>query len=873
MAYENIEINHANFCISPIGGVFATIDYTNDDLLFYNDTGGTFGHSYDIPTGVSEIKSIEYTGPRYTGLSQAQLGTNLQFFSLEKTSATECVIKEWRLNESGSTLDLENSITKTTGGSYYFDCCDMAVEYYVTSFNGGTPSGVGYIAPSSIDNMEIGDKLLLGPSTDADPPINLHAMEWVEITAISGSTVYINNITFSGTDAPFYEYASGNSITFTKAIYLFSDIGAGNDSNGGIYKLHPYTGAVLDTDNSGIYHSNSYPSTWSAAAWSLDYDAIGFVRGSNLLYTNPNDNYELIRSHALTNIQSDDATLFEIYDLIFDAGNIYRLQLKTTRRDNYGVKTTSPWDYYNFQFDTISPYTLSVDITPESRAVVQHGGSITLNAVVRDQFGVGLLGKNVTFSSEETGGSFFPDPDRTTNSSGMATVTYTTDSYNYLTVTEDYEYIEISARADGSVEGITGSAYIWDDLEIILHKRFQFQRDLIRQISEEFSSTLRLNQIDDEFESTVKARVLTKFQFPGGHWTGVSPPSDTTTSIIQLEEFESDDFIQQIDDPFENEVHLNQLKDKTNTLQISQPFVSRHLTGGHIDTATIDQFVFVVDAIPAMFSEKNPVNTDIYLRVRPFGFDLDQNTVVFKVREVSYAGDTGYVDVTTASGMTIATFDAGGGLLGLDITYDPPVNFHYNAVVYVHLEVYDGAPTPNIIVLDYWFKVIPDFRAPYIDNESPAREEEDVSLSTNISFDLFDAEIGVDISTLEFYVNGRIKTPIYSEISGGYHISYDTPEDFFYGETVEIIVKVRDTSGNQLYDTWRFYCIGSTGPWIDPASFYPKACEEGIRRKTDYVSANVYAVDGTGVNADSIFMHVGGKDRNVKIIPIIYRIR
>jgi len=57
----------------------------------------------------------------------------------------------------------------------------------------------------------------------------------------------------------------------------------------------------------------------------------------------------------------------------------------------------------------------------------------------------------------------------------------------------------------------------------------------------------------------------------------------------------------------------------------------------------------------------------------------------------------------------VSTFDAGGGLLGLDILYNPAQNlgldilynpaqnFHNNAIIYVSIEVYDTAPAPNIL--------------------------------------------------------------------------------------------------------------------------------------------------------------------------------
>jgi len=364
---------------------------------------------------------------------------------------------------------------------------------------------------------------------------------------------------------------------------------------------------------------------------------------------------------------------------------------------------------------------------------------------------------------------------------------------------------------------------------------------------------------------------LSKFQFPGGSWKGSQPPTDYAATIRQLEEFEAEKYICQLE-KVDVETSIFQDKERSNDLQVSQTFISRHLTSGHKDNVNINQFRFIEDAIPAFWSEKNPVNTNIWIRLRPFAFDLDQTTLIFRVREISYAGDTGYIDVT--SSCVVSTFDAGGGLDGLDILYNPAQNFHHNGVVYVDIEVYDKAATPNIILVDYWFKIIPDYKAPYITNESPAREEEDVTVDTNISFDILDAGVGVNIDTLEFYINNRRIDHTVSVISGGYHVSYDPSRDFYYGQTVEITVKIEDASDyqNVLYDMWRFYITGSTGPWFDRGSFYPKACARGVYRKLTGISFNVYGINDTGVDRESILVTIGGKYREVTTTPIIYTI-
>ena len=700
---------------------------------------------------------------------------------------------------------------------------------------------------------------------------------------MSGGWVYIDSITSSGTTAPIYEYADEDDITYSKYIYLFSDIGQNNDSTkGSLYKLDVKDGSIVEVQNSGLYGGVR------ASAWSLDYDAIGIIKGNNLLYVDPNNNYYVTKSQTATNVEDNDVTIIPVYDLIFDNNSIYRLQQKVTFRDNDGGKATTTWATYNYHQDTIVPYTLSIAPSIEPDGIVMNNGTITITVVVRDQFGVGLSAKDVYFTKTgDTGGVFDPIGGQVvTNSSGVATIEYQTDYYDPTGSDTDTEEVVIKAKTDGgsSYLGAAGSGYsgwIWDEIEFVLWRKFTTSIENITQKptlsgvwpteGSDLYSQIYLEQLED-IEADIYLKGLSKFQFPGGHWILTGAPNDPTAAVIQLEEFESEGYLLQLDDEIENIIPLIQDKQAENDLQISQTYTSRHVLTQNKDSVQINQFKFIEDAIPPFWSEKNPVDTNIWIRLRPYGFSLDQSTLVFKVREVSFAGDTGYIDVTSLC--AISTFDAGGGLLGLDITYNPAQDFHHQGMVFVDIEVYDQAPTPNIIITDYWFKIIPDYKAPYILNENPGREEEDVALNTNIEFDVLDAGVGVDITSLEFFVNNRIKTPTVSGISGGYHVSYDPSEDFFYGETVEITVKIRDASAykNILYDMWRFYCIGSTGPWIDRSSIYPKSCSEGVYRKQTGIYVNMYAIDDTGLDRESILIEIGGKERNVTITPIIYRI-
>lgn len=873
MSYENVKFAKSNFCLFPRPDEFGSINHTTSQFLI-RDSDPTPPADplriYALSSGVSEIVSMEYVGPRDLVLNYNQLGDKLPIFTLEHISADNCLIKKWYIDEVGvSELTLHQTISLTSSGSYRFNCYAMAVENYEIEFAAATTTGTGFIQVSSVSGIDIGDVLLLGPSGDVD---NLYAFEHVTVTGVVGSNVYITT-SVSGAIAPTNEYASGDLITFCKDIYLFSDTGQNGDtSKGSIYKIHSVSGTVLSVEDSGIYAGVR------AAAWSRDYEAPGFIPsdGVNLLYLNKST-HQIQRSQVMTNFYPDGCEVFPVYELIFDNGSIYRLQANTIRFDNGGGYSLGSWSDYNYQSDSISPYTRSVEINPHPAGVIRNDGILTFTGIVRDQFGIALGGKNIKFTvNDVTLGDFSPiSGETTTDADGEFSMIFDFDYFWPTDPDDDVVDALFKVRSDGSSVTSYGSVYVFDEFTASFRKRFRIEAGNVLDNEDGFIKQLPLDIDMFTFVTQISGvqswRALTqwlKFQFPGGHWQGTNPPiTDLIAKVRQFKTLDSNFWLDQISSNFDSDASLDQFKEKTDTGQISQLYVSRHVTSGHKDTVVINQFKFVDEINPDMWSEKNPVDTDIYIKLRPFAFDLNQSTLVFKVREVWYGGDTGYVDVTSSCVVEYNPLDG-----TIRVTYNPPVNFHHKAIVYVSIEVYDTAPTPNIILTDYWFKIIADYRAPYIENESPASEEEEVPVSTDISFDVFDAGEGVDISSLSMYVNNRLVNPTVSVISGGYHILYDPPKDFYYGESVSIAVTVYDIGENLLYDSWKFYCAGSTGPWIDRDSFYPRNCSKGVYRKITGLSVNVYAVDETGVDSDSILVTIGGKNRDVTITPIVYRI-
>ncbi len=861
MAYKNIQFNYDNFCIAPLINTYASIDTTNSTaMLQIRNSSGVVQQNFSLSPTIAQYTSVQalnYTGPRNINAYPS----GLPFFTMEKVSSTQCVIKRWKLNTDYNRLDLAQTLTFTSDSTYSYNCNAMAVEYYTTSFNQATATGTGYIKIENTfaDKIDAGTILYLGPSTDST---YLGAFEEVEVTSTSGVYTYI---TSTGNTPPLNQYNAGDPITFYKDLFLFSDSSTTTTDKGTLYRIASDDGAIKSTHESAIYVDVT------AASFGLPYgNTIGFVKSSNLLFVDITD-FEVKKSFALVNSQPGEGSL-TAHDLEFTNTTSYRLQKSTIKRGDTGGLTEYLWNNYNYQQDAIFPYADSISIYTTSNSVLHNQETTTIQTVVRDQYGSALNNQLVTFSktSGDLPGSFsIPSGKVYTNSSGIATINYTSGWYDPNVADICCDTINFSAMTDNS-DIFTGSQYIWDEFSLPLRFKYITLMAFIQKIDSK-SSITNLEQLET-FISELKVICLSKFWNPGGDGDG--PKGTGGTNIKQLAVFNSYVDFTIISEGFNSDKILTQLKNKIDSYQLSQTYVSRHILYGNQDTTIINQFKFLLEAVPDFWSEKNSIDTSIWLKLAPFGFDLDASTLSFKVKEISYAGNEAYREYANSPYLQVSSFDAGSGLLGLELTYNPEHLFHYSGIVYVVLNVKDKAIPSNNINLNYWFKLISDYKAPYIVNEYPFRNQTGVLVNTPLSFDIIDLGAGVNVSTLELYVNDRMQYFTYIPITAGYHIECTLNSNFFYGQIVTISILAKDMSENNniLFDTYRFYCEGSTPPLVDSDSFIPKACVKDINRHMNKISFEVYEVDNSGIDRDSIYLEVDNKIKPIELTPIIYRI-
>ena len=276
----------------------------------------------------------------------------------------------------------------------------------------------------------------------------------------------------------------------------------------------------------------------------------------------------------------------------------------------------------------------------------------------------------------------------------------------------------------------------------------------------------------------------------------------------------------------------------------------------------VEQFNFLLYAVPTPFSYKNPVDTDVFIRMSSYGVHpLDPESVILFIDGIRYY----------ASDLTITPFYTGNG--GLEVLWSNIREFDYGRRIDVYWEFYDTDTPPNRTIVRYWFCTVEDMIGPRIINESPEEDSSEALISSYITFDIVDYEAGVDIGTLRLYVNNILiedgDMRIVS-IQDGYRIQYIPATPFVYGDVVPVAVFVSDSSDreNTSFRVWSFSVEGSIPPSI--VNMVPSPCDRGVSRVGN-VSFEI--VDsGHGIVDTSIVAGIDNKQQNdVLIIPIVHR--
>lgn len=277
--------------------------------------------------------------------------------------------------------------------------------------------------------------------------------------------------------------------------------------------------------------------------------------------------------------------------------------------------------------------------------------------------------------------------------------------------------------------------------------------------------------------------------------------------------------------------------------------------------ATVQQYDLIVLASPEPFSYRNPVDTDVSIRLSNYIHPLNSGTVSLYLEGVEK--------------QNIETTPFYSGLGGFDAVWTNDNEFDYNTQIEVEWRVFDEDSPANEFVIKYWFKTIPDLVGPRIIEVSPVDNQTGVGVDSCLQISLRDYEQTINIDTLDMYVNnqevtasGLTVTPLSS--LDGFNIRYCPPEDFLYGDEIPVSVYIEDVADppNYLFHTYSFTTEESNAPKV--VYMDPQPCRK-LKPTTQDVEVDV--VDGGhGLDEDSILFSVDDKTvPNPRKLPIIYR--
>ena len=393
MPYENIRFRKP--CITIVDGYFWSIDEDIDSVILKTDDG-TVAFSYPLSETITNtILSLEYDGRN--------------IWTLENTDTDQMTVKRWYINNY--VCSLRNIFNFVPSGSHNFSSEAFTVEHYHTAFSDIEYAGSAILSVYDGSKMDSGYTVVLGPN-------NSGQIEEVTVSSAAPDHVNINGTTQ-------YTHEKDTPISFYKNIWLFNDYD-GVDEGGALYKFSAYTGSLINYYPSGSFNDIRACSFYDmSSVFGADSNSICYIKGTNMIFLNPDDLNDSRGAMTMDNVKSDQATLIDVYDFVIEGSNVYRLQLEATY---YGSTATFSQGPYNYQLATLNSFITSISLSADPAILPANSGggsnSSNITAIVKNQFNLPIVSKLVFFTEDDPNGYVTPG-NSNTNANGVATTVYT----------------------------------------------------------------------------------------------------------------------------------------------------------------------------------------------------------------------------------------------------------------------------------------------------------------------------------------------------------------------------------------------------------------------------------------------------------------
>ena len=792
MAFQNVSLSYQNVSAGPSSGRIYSIDHVSSTLISKTYPAGGGLLSYPLNAAINnEVIELEWDGYYFWTLSKIGLTGNLGV-----------IINKWYLN--GTTVEKQYGpsneiiLNNTSANTYAIE--SFCVHRYETTLTSTVNSGSTNIPIANSEFLRIGDSIYIGPNTSSN-------REERTVTNIIGNVVYF-------LQPLVYSYNLNNLVTYRRNIWTFNNRQGLSDYGGTLIQIDSYTGY--------IYHMST-SAEWRGVTAATSFNGnITFVRGSQLLQFKPfgsNRGYQI--SALLNNIKTDNNTLIKAYDIIIDSSKVYKLQ--TERREFNpvtGVYSDVPSTTGKYEIDEEILAAKVTSLTVKRNESIFFGASqeASFTVKVTDQYDFPVFNRSITVTEDDALG-YIPTgySSLLTNSNGECITKYNSGS----------------ATSDPNLKATLPKLKIKDSSNY-------FVENQLIQIKNEDSYTY------------LEQRAKKQTQIP------VQQDKRIFSSYLQqtlLERVPETYLEQRKVDPISS--YLDQRKTTVSGFLLQEPLrISTTYLQQDIPISsftTLEQYSFLIFAIPTPYSIKNPPNTNILVRIKGFGSTpLNVSTLKFLVNGI---------DVTDSLIITLIGPDS------LQIDYNPPVDFDYASTVTISIEIQDTNIPPRTISTYYTFDIVDDYKKPFLYQTYPPNNSINNNKLTEIYTIIKDLETGIDINSILMFVEGKPVIPIINIIDlNTVKVLYQTTEQFIYESDVIVGIFVSDNAGNDIFDSWSFSIEPSAG--ILFTNMNPALC--GVLIPTDTnICTELFGLED-GINLDSVSFAVDGRKINYLIKPKVY---
>lgn len=787
--FSNVALDYGNFSFGPVAGRVYSIDHTTD-VMVVKTLAGSLVSTVPLNVGITnEVLGLEFDGAYFWSLSR-----------LGSLGDLGVVINKWKFNSAatllekqtgvGNEINLLNTITRKYDGEAF------AVERYTTALTFFASAGSSSITINSTTLLLPGHTVYIGPSTAASGEV-----EERTVLSVLGNVVTLN--------APLtVNFNLGDRVVYRRALWFFNNKNNTEDT-GSLIQIDSYTGSVLTT-----YSSCEWKHVTAATFFGED---LCFVRNHQLLRYKPfgaNSGYQ--SSAILNNIEVDNTTLIKVDDIEVDSTTIYKLQKKQHQYDTishtFSDVTSTTNDY---ELDTEIVASKVTTLTARRDKSVLFGVSVTddFTIQIRDQYDIPIFGRSIAVTEDDSSGFITPGfTSFTSNVNGEGLTRYNTGSTPiFRNPTVFGTDVSTQLRVNIQVEqrtNVQNISFVQQN-GVISNATFVVQDRLLASgIVEQFASLQGL-VLAEQYAVGPNTCLVEQFVQTGAGLVQQVPALEQLTLIEQL---------------------------------------------GDIDgTVDLEQYVFLIFALPAPYSIKNPVDTDILLRIIGFGASpLNASTLIFKVNGIDVSGS---VVVTPFGG-------------GLELFYDPPVNFDYSSTVTIEVSIQDTNSTPRTVTTFYTFDIVPDTKKPFVTQVYPPDKSVSNDPLTEVYVLIKDEETGIEPSSVMMYLEGKKVTPTVTfQGEGVYKVSYQTLAPYFNLAELSVALFVEDLEGNKLVTSWTFTIRPSEGVLFN--NQVPPPCDVLVPIDTD-VCVEVFGLED-GIDLDSLTFEVAGKEVTYVLVPKVYR--